>query len=107
MRAYQYFVYILTNFSNTTLYIGVTNSLERRALEHIGKMKKGFTQKYRLSKLIYFEKFGDIDDAISREKQLKNWHRQWKINLINSVNSGWYDLTGQIEGEEDPETSSG
>ena len=87
----DYYVYILTNKSKT-LYIGVTNNLERRVFEHKHKLKDGFTKKYNLTKLVYFERFNDINDAIKREKQLKNWHRQWKINLIESKNKEWKDL---------------
>ncbi len=68
------------------LYIGVTDDLVRRVYEHKNKLIDGFTKKYNLTKLIYFETFNNINDAIHREKQLKNWHRQWKINLIESVN---------------------
>ncbi len=79
-----YYVYILTNKSGT-LYIGVTNDLKRRSWEHKYKTHESFTQKYNIDKLIYFEEYQNIDDAIAREKQLKNWHRQWKINLIKLV----------------------
>ena len=91
----NYYVYILTNQSKT-LYIGVTNNLERRVYEHKHKLKDGFTKKYNLTKLVYFEMFNDINDAIKREKQLKNWHRQWKINLIESKNKDWKDLYDEM-----------
>ncbi len=85
----QYFVYILTNKSNKVLYIGVTNNLERRMYEHKNKMIDGFTKKYNLTKLVYFEETSDVQSAIEREKQLKNWHRDWKIKLIDdSIPSG-------------------
>lgn len=87
----DYYVYILTN-KTKTLYIGVTNNLERRIYEHRNKLKDGFTKKYNITKLVYFEVFNDIKDAIKREKQLKNWHRLWKINLIESKNKEWKDL---------------
>jgi len=87
------FVYILTNFDETTFYIGVTADLEKRIFEHKNKLKKGFSSKYNLSKLVYFEEFSDIEDAIKREKQLKNWHREWKINLIKQNNSDFLDLS--------------
>jgi len=74
----QYYVYILTNKSNKVLYIGVTNDLERRMYEHKNKMVNGFTKKYNLAKLVYFEATADVKSAIEREKQLKNWHRDWK-----------------------------
>lgn len=89
----NYFVYIITNFSNTTFYIGVTNNLERRIYEHRSGLVEGFSKKYKLHKLVYFEDFGDVSQAITREKQLKNWHRNWKINLIKSVNPNFLDLS--------------
>ena len=89
----QYYVYILTNKNNKVLYIGVTNDLERRIFEHKNKLVEGFTKKYNLNKLIYYEMTEDINSAIEREKQLKNWHRDWKINLINSFNPTWKDLS--------------
>jgi len=86
----------MTN-SSKTLYIGVTNDLIRRVYEHKNKMIEGFTKKYNLTKLVHFETFNQIDNAIRREKQLKNWHRQWKINLIESVNKEWKDLSNDFE----------
>ncbi len=88
----NYYLYILTKNSRT-LYIGVTNNLERRLFEHKNKLIPGFTEKYNIDKLVYYEIFNEIDDAIRREKQLKNWHRQWKINLIESINKEWEDLS--------------
>ncbi|GAN34170.1 MAG: GIY-YIG nuclease family protein [Candidatus Brocadia sp. AMX2] len=89
----EYFVYILTNKSNEVFYIGVTNNLKRRMYEHRNKLVAGFTKKYNIAKLVYFEVTNDIYSAIKREKQLKNWHRDWKINLINTFNPGWRDLS--------------
>jgi putative endonuclease len=87
----NYFIYILTNKNNSTLYIGITNDLERRMYEH--KIKQNsFVGKYKLHKLIYFEQYSNPQDAISREKQLKNWHREWKLNLIKSLNPNLDDL---------------
>ena len=91
-RMQEYFIYIMTNKSKT-LYIGVTNDLHRRVYEHKNKLIDGFTKKYNISKLVYFEVYTSIEDAIKREKQLKNWHRQWKINLIESSNKVWKDLS--------------
>jgi len=88
----QYYVYILTNKGNKVLYIGVTNNLERRIFEHKKKLIEGFTKKYNLTKLVYYEATEDIYSALEREKQLKNWHRDWKINLIKNFNPMWKDL---------------
>ncbi|APY00410.1 GIY-YIG nuclease family protein [Lacinutrix venerupis] len=90
---HQYYMYILSNKKNGTLYIGVTNDLERRIFEHKKKLIEGFTKKYGLNKLIYFEQFQYINDAIEREKQLKNWNRSWKIELIEKENKDWTDLS--------------
>ena len=87
-----YHVYILTNKNNSVLYIGVTNNIARRVFEHKQKIIPGFTQKYNLNKLVYVEEFKDIREAIAREKQLKNWHREWKINLIKSINPNLEEL---------------
>jgi len=89
----QYYVYILTNKTNKVLYIGVTNNLMRRMYEHKNKLVDGFTKKYNLTKLVHFESTNDIHSALVREKQLKNWHRDWKENLINEYNPDWRDLT--------------
>ena len=89
----QYYVYILTNKSNNVLYIGVTNDLIRRIFEHKSKVVEGFTKKYNLWKLVYYEAADNIESAINREKQLKNWHRDWKMNLIDQFNPDWKDLS--------------
>lgn len=106
------YVYMMSNHNLTTLYIGVTKNLEKRVLEH--KLEKGseFTKKYKLKKLVYFEESNSIYDAISREKQLKRWHNEWKWNLIKSANPDLKDLSDGWFEEEllkgiDPETSSG
>lgn len=88
---HQYYLYILTNKYNGTLYIGVTNNLERRMFEHKNKLVEGFTKQYNLSRLIYFETFQYVNDAIKREKNMKKWKRQWKIDLIQQENSNWSD----------------
>jgi len=87
-----YYVYILTNKTNTVLYVGVTNDLQRRTFEHKNKQTEGFSKKYNLSKLIYFEATPNIDDAIAREKQLKGWRRKKKAELISENNPDWEDL---------------
>ncbi len=76
------------------MYIGVTNNIERRLFEHKNKTVKGFTSRYNIDKLVYFEQFTDINEAIKREKQLKKWNRQWKIDLIEKNNAEWKDLAG-------------
>ncbi len=80
------FVYILTNKYRTTFYIGVTSDLKKRLLEHQNKIASVFTKKYNLTDLIYFEEFTSINQAIAREKQLKNWHKEWKLNFIKEKN---------------------
>ena len=87
------FVYILTNQTNDVLYIGVTNNLTRRVYEHKNKAMDGFSKKYNLTKLVYCEQCPCIVDAIRREKQLKAWRREWKKELITSVNPYWKDLS--------------
>lgn len=88
----QYYVYIMTNKSRT-LYIGVTNNLRKRVFEHKHHLVKGFTNKYNITKLIYYEITNDIEAAIIREKQIKGWLRKKKIALIESVNPEWKDLS--------------
>ncbi len=87
----HYFVYIMAN-SRPTLYIGVTNNLTRRTFEHKFEANKGFTQKYYLKKLVYYEIFTDIKRAVEREKQLKHWNRNWKLALIQRMNPTFKDL---------------
>ena len=89
----MYYVYILTNHSHHSLYIGVTNNLERRLYEHKAELLDGFTKQYHLHKLVYYEATGDVNAAIAREKQLKGWTRQKKNALIASVNPRWEDLS--------------
>ncbi|MFA5107694.1 MAG: GIY-YIG nuclease family protein [Patescibacteria group bacterium] len=101
----SYYVYIISNDLVTVLYIGVTNDLLRRVYEHKKGLNKGFSSRYHLHKLLYFEETDDVTAAIAREKQLKNWHRQWKINLIKKNNQKLVDLSAKWFG--DPETSSG
>ena len=88
----QYYVYILASQKNGTLYIGVTNDLIRRVYEHRNDLFDGFTKKYKAHVLIYYEEASDIKAAISREKILKKWRRQWKIDLIETFNPDWLDL---------------
>ncbi len=86
-------VYIMTNYQETTFYIGVTSNLQKRIWEHKNKVVEGFTNKYNVDKLVYFELTNSIESAINREKQLKRWHRQWKINLIKETNPEFKDLS--------------
>lgn len=90
------YIYILTNQYNTVFYIGVTSDLIKRIYEHKGKFIEGFTKKYDLNKLVYYEVASDVESAINREKQLKRWHRQWKINLIKEFNPTFEDLYSKI-----------
>jgi len=87
-----FYVYILTNFTNKVLYTGYTNNLQRRIFEHKHKLDKGFTSKYNISKLVYFESLNNSGDAEAREKQIKGWRREKKIKLIESINPEWEDL---------------
>jgi len=87
-----YYVYILANKRNGTLYIGVTNNLKGRIYQHKAGLYEGFTKKYSINKLVYFEMFGSIDYAITREKRLKKWNRKWKIELVEEKNPNWEDL---------------
>lgn len=92
MYSKNYFVYILASKRNGTTYIGVTNDLLRRVYEHkIGKIE-GFTKKYKVNKLVWYEESGDINAAIYREKQLKKWNRSWKLKIIEEFNPNWEDL---------------
>lgn len=97
MRNYHFSVYIITNTHNTVLYIGVTNDLKTRIYQHRTKANKGFSSKYNLYKLVYFENHSDIIGAIQREKQLKKWKREWKNELINRLNPEWRDLWEELE----------
>jgi putative endonuclease len=90
----QYFVYIITNKSRT-LYTGVTNNLERRVYEHKNKLVPGFTSRYNIRTLVYFEETPDVISAIAREKQIKGWLRSKKISLIEAVNPQWIDLSAE------------
>jgi len=96
VRIKYYFVYILTNWNNRVLYIGITNNLERRNFEHKNKLVDGFTSKYNLNKLVYFETFEDSLLAIAREKELKKWSRKKKDDLIKTKNPEWKDLSAEF-----------
>ena len=90
---HQYYVYLLASKIRGTLYIGMTNDLQRRVYEHKMGIKKGFTQKYGVNRLVYFEVFQNVNEAIDREKNMKKWKRDWKIKLIEKENKSWSDLS--------------
>ena len=98
MEPRSFYVYILASRIGGTLYIGVTNDLIRRVGEHRLKLAEGFTKKYEIAKLVYFEQFDDIENAVKREKRLKKWNRAWKIRLIEEQNPNWDDLYAGIAG---------
>ncbi len=92
----NFYVYIVTNKPRGTLYIGVTNNLVRRIYEHRNSLINGFTKRYNLKRLVYFEVFDRVEEAIHREKRLKKWNRQWKIELIEKSNPDWTDLYEEL-----------
>ena len=98
---YKGYTYILTNYTNTVLYVGVTNDLIRRINEHKDGRGSLFTSKYHCNKLVYFDVFPDIEQAIHREKQLKSYPRAWKENLINEKNPDWNDLSVDLHDNPD------
>jgi putative endonuclease len=98
MGARSFYVYILANRIGGTLYIGVTNDLVRRVFEHKSNIAESFTKKHDVNRLVYFECFDDIEQAIRREKRLKKWTPAWKISLIEKDNPNWVDLHPQIAG---------
>ena len=87
-----YFVYMLASQRNGTLYVGVTNDLARRIYEHKSKQVRGFTSRYKVDMLVWYETYNDVNEAIAREKQLKKWERRWKRELIETLNPAWKDL---------------
>ncbi len=106
MKNKEYYVYIIINKINTTFYIGIKGDLIKRIWEHKNKKKEGFTSKYNIYKLVYFESCSNPNDAIAREKQLKNWKRQWKVDLIkksnpsfNDLSAEWYEIPGQARND--------
>lgn len=89
----QFYVYLLTNWNSKVMYVGVTNDLQRRLYEHKNKLVKGFTEKYNVDKLVYFEETDDVISALAREKEIKKWRREKKNNLVLSINPEWKDLS--------------
>ena len=96
-----YFVYILASKKNGTLYIGMTNNLLKRVDQHKKNLVEGFTRRYGVHRMVYYEQFRDVWHAIAREKRMKEWQRQWKINLIEKDNPDWDDLFDKLV-EENP-----
>ncbi|MFA5991268.1 MAG: GIY-YIG nuclease family protein [Candidatus Doudnabacteria bacterium] len=92
----SYYIYILASKRNGTLYVGVTNDIIKRVWQHKNDLADGFTKKYEVHKLVYFEQTTDIESAINREKQLKKWHRKWKLDLIEKQNPDWIDLYNDL-----------
>ncbi len=92
----QYYIYILASKKNGTLYVGVTNNLIKRVYEHKNNLIDGFTKKYGVHNLVYYEVFDNIYDALTREKRIKKWMRKWKIELISKLNPEWKDLYNEI-----------
>ena len=93
MKQHNYYVYIMASRRNGTLYIGVTNDIQRRVAEHKQGLIDGFTKEHHVNQLVHLEYFSHIDDAIRREKQLKKWNRAWKLELIEKRNPDWIDLS--------------
>ena len=96
MKEHNYYIYILTNHRKNVLYIGVTNNLVERVKQHKEKTAPGFTQKYNVNHLVYYEQYRQISEAIYREKILKKWRREWKENIINEFNPTWKDLFNEL-----------
>lgn len=88
----RYVVYIMASARNGTLYVGVTNDLARRAYQHRSGVGSAFTRKYGVTRLVWYERYGDVNEAIAREKRLKKWERRWKLELIEAMNPDWADL---------------
>jgi putative endonuclease len=95
--AHTYYVFLLTNWNNNVMYVGMTNNLERRMYEHKKKLVKGFTQKYNINKLVYFEETQEVNAAIMREKEIKKWRREKKDSLVNGENPQWKDLSLEFQ----------
>ncbi len=92
----HYYVYLLTNWNNKVMYVGITNDLVRRLYEHKNKLVSGFTKKYNVHKLVYFEETSDVISALAREKEIKKWRREKKNKLVLSGNPGWNDLSERL-----------
>jgi putative endonuclease len=103
-----FYLYMMTNRSRVVLYTGVTNDLERRVWEHVNQVLKGFTSRYRVDRLVYYEDCRDVRDAIAREKEVKAWRREKKNALVESINPRWRNLAVELFGDlRDPSLRSG
>jgi len=96
MNVKYYYVYIMASRRNGTLYVGVTSGLKKRVYEHKNDLVQGFTQKYGVRMLVYYEQTTNVESAIRREKQMKEWKRKWKLELIEKMNPEWRDLYGEL-----------
>lgn len=92
----KFYIYILASKPNSTLYVGLTSNLQKRIFEHKNKLIEGFTSKYNVDHLVYYEVYDDFDNAVSKEKNMKAWKRAWKIELIQKSNPDWNDLYNEI-----------
>ena len=97
MLEHEYYVYIMTNWDCNVIYVGITSDLRRRVYEHMNKIFKGFTEKYNVNKLVYFESTGNVETAILREKEIKKWRREKKNKLVESLNPDWNDLSKNFD----------
>ena len=97
MKSHNYYVYIAANKNNKVIYTGMTNDIMRRMYEHKNKLIEGFTKKYNITKLVYYEYTTDVNSAIRREKQIKKWRREKKNHLIETINPNWKDLSEEVE----------
>ena len=97
MKDHNYYIYIISNWNNKVIYIGVTSDIVKRIYQHKHKFFKGFSNKYNLNKLVYYEHFTDINFAIRREKEIKKWRREKKNKLIENMNKEWIDLSLQFQ----------
>ncbi len=97
MKNHHYYIYLLTNWNNKVIYAGMTNDLVRRIYEHKNKVVEGFTKKYNINKLVYYEETSDVYAAIAREKEIKKWRREKKNKLVESINPAWKDLSKDME----------
>lgn len=96
LKENHYYVYLMTNWNHRVIYVGFTNDLKRRVYEHQKKLVKGFTEKYNVNKLVYFEETRDVIAAIAREKEIKKWRREKKNSLVLNINANWQDLSREL-----------